>query len=101
MAKNISTETGMKELKALQKKAEAIKGDTEEFIRNAKRLSIKGVKDAKELIGLAKKNWKSVLGAAAVLGLGGAILRSKLKTPKPKVTSRSTKRTTRRKTNKV
>jgi hypothetical protein len=62
----------LEELSALQVKAESIKAESEAFVDAAKRLSKEGLKDAEKLIEFAKANWKSVLAATALLGVGGA-----------------------------
>ena len=75
MSKQNHGSSGLNEIRALEQKAKSIKNDTEEFISTAKKLSTEGLREAKSLIGLAKSNWKTVLGAAAALGIGGAILK--------------------------
>jgi len=74
------------EIRALKEKAAAIKKDTLEFISTAKGLSDLGLKDAKNLVGYAKKNWKSVLGVVAALGVGGALLKRRRSKAKAKTT---------------
>lgn len=79
-----------KELKALREKAEAIKKETLELINTAKGFT---GKDAKDLVGYAKKNWKAVLGVAAALGIGGVLLKrrsSKKAKAKTKVAKKKT-----------
>jgi len=77
------------ELKALRDKADAIKKDTLEFINTAKGLSDMGIKDAKKLVGYAKKNWKTVLGVVAALGIGGALMKRRKSKGKAKVAKKS------------
>jgi len=86
---------GNREIQALKAKAESLKKDTQEFLSSARNLSKLGLKDAKGLVDFAKSNWKAVLGVAAALGIGGAILKkrkkSKTKSKKRKSTKRKTK----------
>jgi hypothetical protein len=85
-----------KEIKALREKAEAIKKETLEFINTAKGFSSK---DAKDLVGYAKKNWKAVLGIVAALGIGGALL--KRRSSKAKAKAKVAKKKTTKKTKTV
>lgn len=94
MGKQHQGHSGLDEIRALEQKARSLKTDTEAFVSSAKKLSDEGVKEAKSLIGLARDNWKAVLGAAAALGIGGAILSKRsASSSKLKLAASGTKKT--------
>ena len=51
------------EISALKEQFDGIKVETEDFIKNLKRVSGSGAADAKELMEAAKKNWHSIVSA--------------------------------------
>ena len=58
----------------LKEKADFLKRETETLINAAKELSKVSFKDAEKFVDFAKENWKSILGVAAALGMGGAVM---------------------------